>query len=71
MTAATPVPALMRTAHDDHVFPALTDGQLARMAAHGAMRHVESGEVLVEAGSANVPLFVVHSFAFALAKPVK
>jgi thioredoxin reductase (NADPH) len=42
----------------DQIFPTLTDAQVARIAAHGRLRHVERGEVLLEPGISNVPLFV-------------
>ena len=45
----------------DHIFPTLTEAQVARIAAHGRSRRVEQGEVLLEAGTANVPLFVVRT----------
>jgi thioredoxin reductase (NADPH) len=60
MTATPEVPALMRNA-GEHAFPTLTATQLARVAAHGRLRPVHAGEVLVEAGSSNVPFFVVSS----------
>src|SRR3954470_10193470 len=48
-------------ARADHVFPTLNAAQLARVAAHGRRRTVHAGEVLVEAGDAVVPFFVVVS----------
>src|SRR5256885_3782686 len=43
----------------EHIYPTLTPAQLARIAAHGRRRQVERGEVLVEAGEQNAPLFVL------------
>ncbi len=43
----------------EQVFPTLTPAQVARIAAHGRARPVQGGEVLVEAGDAVVPFFVV------------
>lgn len=40
-------------------FPILTPAQIARIAAHGSVRRVQGGEVLVEAGEQPVPFFVV------------
>ncbi|MEO6193167.1 MAG: FAD-dependent oxidoreductase [Thermoanaerobaculia bacterium] len=40
-------------------FPTLTPAQIARIAAHGSVRRVQRGEVLVEAGEQPVPFFVV------------
>lgn len=45
----------------DHIFPILTPAQLARLAVHGRARSVARGEVLVEPGTPNVPMFVVTS----------
>jgi thioredoxin reductase (NADPH) len=44
----------------DQTFPTLTPEQIARVAQHGRMRRVESGEVLVAVG-ALIPLFFVVS----------
>jgi thioredoxin reductase (NADPH) len=55
---AQPESSIGRT---DQLFPTLTDDQLARVAAHGRRRQINSGEVLVEAGDPNVPCFVVIS----------
>src|SRR6266480_4845667 len=43
----------------DRVFPTLTDAQTARLAAQGHRRAVARGDVLVTAGDATVPFFVV------------
>src|SRR5580693_8222880 len=40
-------------------FPTLTSTQIERIAAHGHVRQVTEGEVLVEAGERIVPFFVV------------
>ena len=45
--------------HIDHLFPTLTPAQIARIAAHGRVRPIRAGEVLVEAGDHVVPFFVV------------
>lgn len=44
---------------DDEMFPTLTDAQISRIAAHGHPRHIEQGEVLVEAGEQVTQLFVL------------
>lgn len=46
-------------ARPEHMFPTLTAAQVARVAAHGHVRKVQRGEVLVEAGDHDVPFFVV------------
>ena len=56
-SAVTPVAATVT--RPEHVFPTLTSGQVARMAAHGRLRRTTRGEVLVEVGDTAVPVFVV------------
>src|SRR5213079_2755907 len=58
-TQLTPAPAPDTTARRDHIYPALTVAQLARIATHGRRRRVEAGEVLVHAGEPVARLFVV------------
>ncbi|HEX9606803.1 MAG TPA: FAD-dependent oxidoreductase [Gemmatimonadaceae bacterium] len=72
-TDATMIPALQSAAADpevalpsaatagDQAFPTLTEAQIARVAAHGHLRKVERGEVLVKAGARNASFFVVVS----------
>src|SRR3954462_10330366 len=43
------------------MFPTLTPAQMDRIAAHGIIRPVREGEVLIEAGQPVVPFFVVKS----------
>jgi thioredoxin reductase (NADPH) len=43
----------------DQIFPTLTPAQIARVRAHGRVRQVKSGEVLVEAGEQSTRFFVV------------
>src|SRR3954471_8460002 len=43
----------------DHVFPTLTTAQMARVASHGRVRAVATGEILVDVGRQDVPFFVV------------
>jgi thioredoxin reductase (NADPH) len=43
----------------DQIFPTLTTAQVARVRAHGRVRRVKSGEVLVEAGEQSTKIFVV------------
>ena len=48
-----------KNARDEEMFPTLTAAQISRIAVHGHLRHVEQGEVLVEAGQETARLFVV------------
>jgi thioredoxin reductase (NADPH) len=61
MSTSDPPAALepSATAIQEHLFPTLTDAQIARIAAHGRRRAVAQGEVLVEVGDTVVPFFVV------------
>lgn len=43
----------------EHLFPTLTDAQVARIAAHGRRRAVARGDVLVDVAEKVVPFFVV------------
>jgi thioredoxin reductase (NADPH) len=61
MTAAIPHEPLTPTSRVEHLFPTLTDGQIARIAAHGRARRVETGDVLIDPGKANSWFFVVRS----------
>src|SRR5918912_996472 len=45
----------------EQIFPTLTPAQMRRIAAHGHMRTIQRGEVLVEQGDSAVPFFVVVS----------
>jgi thioredoxin reductase (NADPH) len=56
--AATPIP-ITQGAREERIFPTLTSEQIARVAQHGRMRSIEAGQVLVEAGDAVVPFYVV------------
>src|SRR3989442_593894 len=56
IASPTPPPVHSRI---EHVFPTLTPAQIGRVAAHGHVRPISRGEVLVEAGDHVVPFFVV------------
>jgi thioredoxin reductase (NADPH) len=51
------------------MFPTLTPQQITRIAAHGVVRSVSRGEVLVEAGDPVVPFFVVKSGEIEIVRP--
>lgn len=53
----------------ERMFPMLTPAQVARIAAHGSVRPVRPGEVLVEAGDHVVPFFVVRSGRIEIVRP--
>src|SRR5438874_3134533 len=69
-TVATPAFQLTADTRLDHVFPTLTPAQVARVAAHGRVRRVDQGEVLVEAGEQMARFFVVTEGLIEIVRPV-
>lgn len=65
----TPIMRTDSPAHVARMFPTLTERQIARIATHGVRRQVDAGEVLIEAGAANVPFFVVASGQIEVTRP--
>ena len=59
MSSPTPDYPVAMSSPVDHVFPTLTPEQVARVAAHGRIRSVQSGEVLASAGEPAQSFFVV------------
>ena len=53
----------------EKIFPKLTPAQIRRVAAHGHIRTVERGEVLVEQGDTSVPFFVVITGELEIVRP--
>jgi thioredoxin reductase (NADPH) len=53
----------------DEIVPTLTEAQMARVAAHGHVRQVERGEVLVGAGERTVRFFVVVTGKIEIVRP--
>ena len=53
----------------DQTFPTLTPPQIARIAEHGSVRPIRSGEVLVEAGDHEVPFYVVKAGRLEVVRP--
>jgi thioredoxin reductase (NADPH) len=51
------------------MFPTLSDAQIARIAAHGAVRPIAAGDVLIESGQTDVPFFVVKSGEIEVVRP--
>src|SRR5437763_14162708 len=68
-TVATPAFQLTADTRPDHVFPTLTPAQVARVAAHGRVRRVDQGEVLVEAGEQTARFFVVTEGLIEIVRP--
>ena len=58
MTAPPAAPHLRLAPNEDQIWPTLTSAQVDRIAAHGRLRRVERGEVLIGLGK-KIPLFFV------------
>ena len=56
---ALPISPLTLSSGAERMFPTLTPAQIKRIAAHGVLRSIRPGEVLIEAGARVVPFFVV------------
>ena len=68
MTDSTPLPAV-RTDRAEHMFPALSAAQMARVAHHGHTRTVAADEVLFDVGHTQVPFFIVTRGQVEIARP--
>ncbi|MGC1626395.1 MAG: FAD-dependent oxidoreductase [Candidatus Acidiferrales bacterium] len=53
----------------DQVFPTLTSAQIGRIASHGYARSTKAGDVLLEQGDKNIPIFVVISGELETVRP--
>ena len=53
----------------EQLFPTLTPAQLARVAAHGRLRPIASGEVLIEAGQPVAPFIVLNRGTIEIVRP--
>src|SRR5574341_1362854 len=69
MTDTTLPLALTLPSGIERMFPTLTPAQIERIAAHGRVRSVETGEVLVEPGEQIVPFFVVRTGQIEIVRP--
>jgi thioredoxin reductase (NADPH) len=64
------IPAIIgSSAGADAVFPVLTADQIARIAAHGRLRSIDQGEVLVQAGAHTSQFFVLLEGEIELVRP--
>jgi thioredoxin reductase (NADPH) len=59
----------LTVARADRIFPTLTQAQMERLASHGTARSVRSGEVLVELGDKDIPVFLVKSGELEIVRP--
>jgi thioredoxin reductase (NADPH) len=53
----------------DQIFPTLTSAQFGRIASHGHARSAKAGDVLLEQGDKNIPIFVVISGELETVRP--
>src|SRR6201987_1475769 len=53
----------------EQIFPTLSEAQMARLASHGTSRSVRAGEVLVELGGNDIPVFLVVSGELEVVRP--
>lgn len=67
MTDAVPLSIAPR---DDQLWPTLTEAQMNRVAKHGRRRAVQAGEVLLEAGQMDFPLFVLVAGELVVVRPL-
>jgi thioredoxin reductase (NADPH) len=61
--------ATLLTSRSEDLFPVLTAGQMARMAAHGRLRPVAAGDVLAQPGQLSVSFFLLRSGLFDIIRP--
>jgi thioredoxin reductase (NADPH) len=59
----------LNRARIEQIFPVLTPSQISRIEAHGLVRPVKTGELLVEQGDTNVPFFVVMTGEIEIVRP--
>ena len=69
MPETTPPVPLTLASRVDQVFPTLTAAQIARLAVHGQVRHVQRGEVLMEAGEQPARFCVVTAGHIEMVRP--
>jgi thioredoxin reductase (NADPH) len=69
MTEATAAPLPAPSDRAGQMFPVLTPAQIARVAAHGHVRPVEPGDVLIDVGQTVVPFFVVTKGRVVIVRP--
>jgi thioredoxin reductase (NADPH) len=61
MTGTIAPPSLTLGSRVEDLFPTLTPAQVARIAAHGRVRHLERDEMVIEPGKPNTRFFVVST----------
>ena len=69
MTDRTILAPLTQSSGTERMFPKLTAAQIKRIAAHGRVRSIRSGELLAEAGEQALPFFVVTAGEVEIVRP--
>ena len=69
MTENTSSTPLIDSATEPFMFPKLTAEQIERIAAHGVLRSITRGEVLIESGHYDVPFFIVKAGEIEVIRP--
>ena len=64
-----PPPPALDAWRNERVFPVLTPHQVAQVAPHGRRRTTSRGEVLIEVGDKNLPMFLVASGGLEILRP--
>ena len=59
----------LTSSRTEKIFPVLTPAQINRIKAHGHIREVQSGELVVEQGDINIPFFVVITGELEIVRP--
>jgi hypothetical protein len=57
--AKSTAPIPLTTSRAEQIFPTLSEAQMQRLSSHGTPRSVRVGEVLVELGDKDIPVFLV------------
>src|ERR671927_216358 len=61
----------LTSSRTEKIFPKLTPEQIRRISAHGRIRSVQPGEVLIEQGDTSVPFFVVITGEVEIVRPFR
>lgn len=67
MAQSTPMP--LTASRAEQIFPTLSTTQIQRLAAHGHGRPVHAGEVLIDPGTGEIPIFIVISGELEAVRP--
>src|SRR5262245_11510672 len=63
------LPVTISPSREALMFPTLTSAQIAQIQAHGVVRSIAPGDILIQDGDAVVPVFVVKSGEIEIIRP--